>query len=82
MLTPSPVCHAVNWLRYVNEPQTEAEVERLRECIHRRRPYGNELWTRKTAGKMGLAASLGPRGRPPKKAVHRTSVLGEEEDCE
>ena len=82
VLTPSPVCHAVNWLRYVNEPQTEAEVERLRECIRRRRPYGNELWTRKTAGKMGLAASLRPRGRPPKKAVHRTSVSGEAEDCE
>jgi len=82
VLTPSPVRHSVDWLRYVNEPQTEAEVERLRECIRRRRPYGNELWTRTIAGTMGLGASLRPRGRPPKKAVQLESLFGEEQDAE
>ena len=77
VLTPNPVRHAVDWLRYVNEAQTEAEVERLRECIRRRRPYGNEIWTRQTAAKMGLGASLRPPGRPPKKAVQPGTVLGE-----
>ena len=63
VLTPGPVPHLLDWLSYVNEPQTEAEVESLRECIRRRRPYGDELWTRKTARKMDLR----PRGQPPKK---------------
>jgi putative transposase len=67
-LTVGPVAHALDWGRYVNEPQTEAEVEALRECIRRRRPYGDDEWTQRTAQHMGLEASLRPRGRPPKKA--------------
>ena len=81
VLTPNPVAHAVDWLRYVNEPQTEAEVERLRECIRRRRPYGNEFWIRKTAAEMGLGASLRSLGRPPKKASRPGAVLGEGKDA-
>ena len=37
-VTAGPVAHALNWLQYVNEAQTEAEVEALRECTRRRRP--------------------------------------------
>jgi putative transposase len=69
VLAAGPVAHAVNWLRYVNEPQTEAEVEALRECIRRRRPYGDDAWSQRTARQMGLEASLRPRGRPPNKAA-------------
>src|SRR5713226_8303722 len=56
------------WLTYVNEPQSEGDVERLRECLRRRRPYGDEAWTLQTARRMDLEASLRPRGRPPKKS--------------
>jgi putative transposase len=77
VLTPGPVQHQADWLAYVNAPQTEAEVEQLRECIRRRRPYGSALWTRKTAGKMGLQASLCPRGRPPKAAATPKLFFGE-----
>jgi putative transposase len=69
VLTPGPVRHALDWLRHVNQPQTEAEVEALRECIRRRRPFGDEAWTQATAKAMGLEATLRPRGRPPKQAV-------------
>ena len=80
VLTPGPVRHLADWLRYVNEPQTEAEVESLRECIRRRRPYGDDSWTRKTARRMDLEASLHPRGRPPKKkAAQPTTLFGEAE---
>ncbi len=48
--------------------QTEAEVERLRECLRRRRAYGDDAWTIKTARRMDLEASLRPRGRPRKTA--------------
>jgi putative transposase len=70
-LTPSLVRHLGDWLRYVNEPQNEAEIEALRESIRRRRPYGSELWARRTARKMDLEASLRPVGRPSKKAAKR-----------
>ena len=33
VLAVSPVPHAADWLRYVNEPQTEAEVESLRNVL-------------------------------------------------
>jgi putative transposase len=80
-LTRNPVPHQVDWLQYVNEPQTEAEVEALHECIRRRRPYGEEAWTRTTAEQMGLEASLRPRGRPAKKkAVSPLLGNGEQED--
>jgi putative transposase len=69
VLTAGPVRHPADWLRFVNKPLTDADIEAMRECIHRRRPYGNPLWTRKTATKMGLGASLRPRGRPPKQTV-------------
>ena len=75
VLTPGPVPHLLDWLGYVNEAQTEAEVESLGECTRRRRPYGNELWTPKTARKMDLQASLRPRGRPPKKKTAQPAPL-------
>jgi putative transposase len=75
LLAASPVVHAVDWLSNVNEPQTEAEVEALRECIRRRRPYGAAAWTQRTGREMGLEASLRPRGRPPKKAAHQGTLF-------
>ena len=43
-----------------------AEVFRLRESVQRGRPFGGESWTSETASKLGLEASLRPRGRPRK----------------
>lgn len=63
-LDAGPVPRPAHWLAHVNEPQTEAEVDSLRECLRRRRPYGDEAWTVKTARRMDLEASLRPRGRP------------------
>ena len=82
LLTPSPVHHAVNWLKQVNRPQTEAEVEALRECIRRRRPYGDQAWTEATVRVMGLESSLRPPGGPPKKKVVGPKLLGEIADEE
>jgi putative transposase len=61
-----PVPRPADWLEHVNQPQTEAEVEALRECLCRGRPYGSSLWREQTARRLGLEASLRPRGRPPK----------------
>jgi putative transposase len=65
-LNPGPVPRPRDWLQYVNEPQTETEVERLRECIRRRRPFGETPWIEKTAARLGLQGSLRPLGRPKK----------------
>jgi len=65
-LDPGPVVRPAGWLRHVNEPQTEAEVERLRESLRRGRPYGHAVWMEETARRLGLEASLRPRGRPKK----------------
>ena len=82
IVAAGPVSHALDWLSYVNETQTEAEVEALRECIRRRRPYGEEAWVQRTAQRMGLEASLRPRGRPPKKAPQRAMFFGKEDGAD
>jgi putative transposase len=65
-LDAGPVLRPAEWLLHVNEPQTQAEVEALRQCLRRGRPYGSSLWMEQTARRLGLEASLRPRGRPPK----------------
>ena len=65
-LDPGPVRRGRQWLEFVNEAQTEAEVKQLRGCIQRGRPFGAESWMTKTASELGLEASLRPRGRPKK----------------
>ena len=46
-LTPGPFRGPSSWLEHVNAPQTDAELEALRECIRRRRPYGDRRGWRK-----------------------------------
>jgi putative transposase len=64
LLAPGPVPRSVDWLNWVNQPQSEAELAALRKCIERGMPYGSESWQHATAERLGLAASLNPRGRP------------------
>jgi putative transposase len=68
-LDDGPILRSTDWLAFVNQPQTDAEVAALRDCTSRRRPYGDDGWTRGTAGRLRLEASLRPRGRPPKRTV-------------
>jgi putative transposase len=53
-----------NWLAWVNEPQTQAELESIRCSVQRGRPYGTSSWTQEIAKRLGLASTLRPRGRP------------------
>jgi putative transposase len=63
-----PVPRGQDWLTWVNEALTSGEVEALRRCVQRGTPYGPPAWVQKTARRLGLDATLRPRGRPPKKA--------------
>jgi putative transposase len=82
LLDAWPVPRPEGWLPHVNTPQTEAEVEALRECIRRRRPYGDSEWAEQIARQFGLQASLRPRGRPPKKPDGPASLFGPGTDPE
>jgi putative transposase len=54
------------WRAWVNQPQSEAEVEALRGCIRRGSPFGDLKWTRQSAARLSLQSTLRPRGRPKK----------------
>ena len=64
LVTPSPVPLPKDWVAWVNAPMTDAEVAALRHSVNRGTPFGEEGWARRTAKRLGLEASLRPRGRP------------------
>jgi putative transposase len=51
----------------VNEPQTEAELDAVRLSVARGRPYGSEAWLEAVVQRLGLQATVRPRGRPRKR---------------
>jgi putative transposase len=63
-LDPGPLHRPADWTDWVNAPMTEAEVEAVRVCARRGRPYGADGWAAATAAELGLEATLRPRGRP------------------
>lgn len=65
-LHTGPVPRGEGWLDHVNQPETEAELDAMRESISRGKPFGSEHWAKLTANKLGLESSLRPRGRPKK----------------
>jgi len=68
LLDDWPVPEPPDWLERVNAADTAGELEALRRCVRRGRPYGDEEWVMRTAERLGLSASLRPPGRPRKKA--------------
>jgi len=65
-LSDWPVVRPRNWNQLVNKPQTEDELEAVRNAIKRGRPFGSEEWIGKTAERLELESTLRPRGRPRK----------------
>jgi putative transposase len=57
-----------DWARAVNRAETGAELDALRQCVIRGRPFGGAAWTGRTVGRLGLENTLRPRGRPRKQA--------------
>lgn len=39
-----PLSRPADWGQMVNQPQTESELEALRRCVNRGRPYGDPNW--------------------------------------
>lgn len=63
-LQQAPVRGPKDWVRWVNVPMTAAELEALRHSVNRGTPFGKEAWVQRTAQRLGLEASVNPRGRP------------------
>src|SRR5262249_45271313 len=63
-LEPGTIPRGTRWLDGVNAPMAEAELDRLRECVRRDRPFGADAWTNATAARLGLESSLRPPGWP------------------
>ena len=48
-LSEWPVAQPVDWLNRVNQALTGAELDALRRCAERGRPYGSGPWVEQTA---------------------------------
>jgi len=68
-LTPGHVARRKDWLEWVNEPQTEVELQALHQSIIRGRPFGSGSWQRRTAKRLGLESLMRARGRPKKDTI-------------
>jgi putative transposase len=66
LLSDGPIPLPEDWVKYVNRPQSEAEVDALRRSVVRGTPFGDTAWQETTAERLGLESTLRPRGRPRK----------------
>lgn len=53
-----------NWKWLVHQPLSDAELETLRTCLRRKRPYGDDAWAKRFAKKVGSEQGLRPMGQP------------------
>lgn len=68
LLSPWPVDEPNSYLQWVNNNlnNEEEELDRIRNSLKRGCPFGKDSWIRGIAKKLGLSATLNPRGRPKK----------------
>jgi putative transposase len=65
-LSPWPLPVPDDWVSYVQQPQTEAELAAVRYSVQRGTPFGAEPWQEQMAERLGLKHTLRRRGRPRK----------------
>jgi putative transposase len=68
-LVAGPVKRPANWLDWVHQALTPAELEALRQSVNRGTPYGKPAWVARTAERLDLQSTLRPRGRPRKEGA-------------
>ena len=61
LLSEWPIDVPNDYLNFINTPQTNEELESLRCCVNRGRPYGNESWTEKMINKFNLKTEFNKR---------------------
>jgi putative transposase len=68
ILSDWPVARPEDWLDFVNEAQSPAELEALRGSVSRGSPFGDDEWRAAVTKELSLEWTLRPRGRPAKEA--------------
>lgn len=63
-LSEWPLAQPGGWVKWVNEPETDSELEALRRSVRRGQPFGSEDWVRRTAKRLDPEGTIRPRGRP------------------
>ena len=53
-----------HWLRTVNTPLNDKELQALRQSVGRSQPYGNQVWRRRQIERFGIHSVIRPQGRP------------------
>ncbi|MEM1067737.1 MAG: transposase [Planctomycetota bacterium] len=66
MLAQWPIERPVSWDESVRAELSVKELEKLRWCVRRGCPFGDETWVESTARRLDLESTLRPRGRPRK----------------
>ncbi len=61
-----PLQRPRNWVEWVNGELNEEQLDTLRTCVQRGRPWGPPNWIRTTAARLGLEFTLRGPGRPRK----------------
>ncbi len=67
LLTRWPIRRPPGWTERVNEALSQRELEAIRTCSARGRPFGSDEWIEETCERTGTWSSIRPRGRPRKK---------------
>ena len=66
LLDKCPIEIPKNYLKILNEPQSENELESIRRAIQRGSPYGKDIWISRMIDKFKLKSTVRKRGRPKK----------------
>jgi len=66
LLSKWPIDVPKDYLGLVSEPHTNTELESLRYCVNKGKPFGNEEWTSRMIDAFKLESTLRGRGRPKK----------------
>jgi len=66
MLAEWPVRRPADWLEWVNQPQSDKELEQIRRSVNKGQPFGSVPWQQKTAAALGLESTFRKPGRPRK----------------
>jgi len=66
LLSEWPIGIPDDYLSLVNTPQTSGELESLRRCVNKGKPYGDENWIERMIDRFNLKSTLRKPGRPKK----------------
>jgi putative transposase len=68
-----PMERSAEWLSWVNEGETNEQLNAVRRSVLKGQPYGSQLWVERMMTQWNLGATLRERGRPKKKLVNNGS---------